>query len=434
MRKLSVLIWIGILGLVAGCARSAPGDIPMPTAPTMQAQAAIAAAPPATATAAAPSPVPPLATLEPTRAPALVTPVPAPVRPAEPLVPTVPASIGAIVPSGEMTTATPEAPAALALQPDEPSLVPANLHSRLGVGWANAVPQDAAIVERLGFGWYLDWTVQPEPLRMPGLEFAQMVLTRDSTPFWRQRDRIAQAVKANPGALWLIGNEQDVPWQDNQTPEAYARRYHQFYIYIKSLDPTAQVAIGGVSQPTPLRLLYLDRILAVYEQLYGQPMPVDVWNVHAFVLREERDSWGVSIPPGFDEVDQGMLYEIEDHDDLEIFRQQLVDFRRWMARHGWRDKPLIVTEYGILMPETYGFPPHAVIDFMESSFDFLLEARDSEIGYPLDDNRLVQRLTWFSVGDSTYPTGNLVDPTTGALTSVGQAFANYAARLAPVGD
>ena len=27
-------------------------------------------------------------------------------------------------------------------------------------------------------------------------------------------------------------------------------------------------------------------------------MPVDVWNVHNFVLREERGSWGVDIPPG----------------------------------------------------------------------------------------------------------------------------------------
>ena len=47
------------------------------------------------------------------------------------------------------------------------------------------------------------------------------------------------------------------------------------------------MAIGGVSQVTPLRLDYLERVLAAYEKQYGQPMPVDVWNVHTFILREQ---------------------------------------------------------------------------------------------------------------------------------------------------
>jgi hypothetical protein len=156
---------------------------------------------------------------------------------------------------------------------------------------------------------------------------------------------------------------------------------------------------------------------------------VDVWNVHTFVLREERDSWGVSIPPGFDEVQQGTLWEIEDHDNLDLVHQQIVDFRRWMVKHGQRNKPLIVTEYGVLMPEEYGFPPESVADFMQRSFDLLLTTSDPEIGYPADDNRLVQRLLWYSLSDTNYPTGNLVDPITGALTPLGQAFAEYANRL-----
>jgi hypothetical protein len=158
-------------------------------------------------------------------------------------------------------------------------------------------------------------------------------------------------------------------------------------------------------------------------------MPVDVWNVHTFVLREERDSWGVSIPPGFDDVQQGMLWEIEDHDNLDLLRQQIVDFRRWMDRHGQRDKPLIVTEFGILMPEDYGFSPEAVAEYMRRSFDLLLTARDPEIGYPADDNRLVQRFLWYSLSDTMYPTGNLVDPKTGDLTPLGEVFADYAGHL-----
>lgn len=287
---------------------------------------------------------------------------------------------------------------------------------------------DADIARRLGVGWYLDWSTEIAPLRVEGLEFAQVILARGDG-YQPGRDELVKVLTANPGSLWLIGNEPDVPWQDNRTPERYAEIYHELYTFIKALDPTAQVAIGGVSQVTPLRLMYLERVLAAYEDRFGQFMPVDVWNVHAFILREERGSWGVSIPPGFEDINQGMLWEIEDHDDLELFRQQIIDFRRWMAKHGQRDKPLIVSEYGILMPEEYGFPAKAVIEFMVGSFDFLLQARDAELGYPADDNRLVQRLAWYSFSDTVYPTGNLVDPQTGQTTAVGQAFAAYAATL-----
>jgi hypothetical protein len=263
---------------------------------------------------------------------------------------------------------------------------------------------------------------------MDGLDFAQMVRVRGSR-FLPSRAEIARALAANPGSLWLIGNEPDVPWQDNTTPEEYAQRYHELAVFIKTLDPSAQLAIGGISQVTPLRLSYLDRALDAYERQYGAPMPVDVWNIHTFILREERDSWGVSIPPGFDDVQQGMLWEIENHDDLDLMRQQIVDFRRWMARHGQRDKPLIVTEYGILMPEEYGFPPEAVEAFMRQSFDLFLTERDPEVGYPRDDDRLVQRFVWYSLSDTMYPTSNLVEPKTGALTSLGEVFADYAGQL-----
>lgn len=288
---------------------------------------------------------------------------------------------------------------------------------------------DVSVAQQLGFGWYLDWTIRAKPLPAEGLEFVQLVALGHPFSSESVRDELFRAIVANPGALWLIGNEPDVPWQDSLTPEAYVRQYNQYYRYIKSIDPTARVGIGGISQPTPLRLEYLDRVQAAFQQRFGRPMPVDVWNIHAFVLREERDAWGVSIPPGFRNVDQGTLYEIEDHDDLQIFQRQILDFRRWMADHGYRNWPLIVSEYGVLMPEEYGFPPEAVIEFMRQTMDFLLNARDPELGYPDDDNRLVQRLAWFSVGDTTYPTGNLIDPATRQLTPVGRAFAGYMAQL-----
>jgi hypothetical protein len=119
------------------------------------------------------------------------------------------------------------------------------------------------------------------------------------------------------------------------------------------------------------------------------------------------------------------LYEIEDHDSLEIFRQQVVDFRTWMEERGEGDKPLIVSEYGIVMPAEYGFSEQRVQDFMYASFDFFLTAADPELGYAPDGHRLVQRWLWYSLSDTVYATGNLFDPVTGQITALGLAYGSY---------
>jgi len=276
-------------------------------------------------------------------------------------------------------------------------------------------------------GWYLTWKVMADPPQPAGTWFAQMVRLHEGG-FRPSLGQITRAAQANPGGLWLIGNEPDVRWQDNVTPEEYARLYETLYRAIKGADPTAQVAIAGVSQPTPLRLAYLDRVLEAYRTMFGQEMPVDVWNVHAFILREEQDSWGVGIPPGMS-VTRGQLYEIGDHADMAIFRRQVWDFRRWMAERGQRERPLIISEYGVLMPASYGFPPELVAGFLVDTFDFFLTARDEAIGYPADDNRLVQAFCWYSASDTTYTTSNLFDPVSRAPTVAGELFRQYVAML-----
>jgi hypothetical protein len=188
--------------------------------------------------------------------------------------------------------------------------------------------------------------------------------------------------------------------------------------------------IGGVSQPTPLRRAYLDRVLDTYETLYGEPLPVDVWNVHAFVLREEAGSWGVDIPPGM-EVEEGALYELADHDNLDILQQNLFDFRAWMAERGYGDRPLVVSEYGILMPEDYGFPLERVGAFLTGTFD-IFRTIANETGYAADDGRLVQWWFWYSVYDGElYPTGNLWDSERQELTPLGNIWMDYVNAIAP---
>jgi hypothetical protein len=238
-------------------------------------------------------------------------------------------------------------------------------------------------------------------------------------------ETIQSAAIANPGSTWLIGNEPDVAWQDNTMPERYAELYHELYNLLKAVDPTCQVAIAGISQPTPLRLAYLERVLEAYQTRYGEPMVVDVWNMHGFVLREELDSWGVGIPPGSDAT-AGVLYEIDDHGDPSAFQEQILVFRRWMAEHGQRDRPLVLSEFGILMPPDYGFDSARVQAYMYATLDYLSTATDERFGYPQDGNRLVQCWAWYSLADTVYPTGNLFDPETKALSDLGRALAAYA--------
>jgi hypothetical protein len=134
----------------------------------------------------------------------------------------------------------------------------------------------------------------------------------------------------------------------------------------------------------------------------------------------------VDIPPGFDD-DVGLLYEIEDNGNVNLLKEQVVAFRRWMADRGLRQKPLIVSEFSVLMPPEYGFPFERVQAFMLAAFDFLMTATDEDLGYPPDSDRLVQRWAWYSIADSVYATGNLFDPVAGQITALGQSFAAYAA-------
>jgi hypothetical protein len=87
------------------------------------------------------------------------------------------------------------------------------------------------------------------------------------------------------------------------------------------------VAAGRIVQPTSLRLRYVDAVLAAYQQLYGAPMPVDVWHIHNYALREERSEWGAEIPLGLPDH-EGMLYEVDDSGNLEAWKSHLLAFHR----------------------------------------------------------------------------------------------------------
>jgi hypothetical protein len=308
-----------------------------------------------------------------------------------------------------------------------PTLDPNLLSMRAGFGMANsAVPEYWA--RALDSGWYLNWDVEK---RTPGqLPEHWQTVRVGSNCIFPNREYLAWAASNYPGDVWIIGNEPDVIWQDNVTPEEFARLYHDAYQAIKTADPTAKIAVGGIAQGTPLRLAYLDRVLAEYQQRYHNPLPADWWTVHGYVLREQHNSWGVEIPPGFTDL-QGILREVKDHGRLDLFKDQLVAFRSWMAKNGYRTTPLALTEFGILMPANYGFPTEFVVQYLNNTFDWLQNATEDQFGLPSDSNHLVQRWAWFSLAYDLYPSPNLANLMTGDLTPVGEAFREYVLKYHP---
>ncbi len=298
----------------------------------------------------------------------------------------------------------------------------------------------------LHIGWYCNWNTAEDPPRPDGMRFVQLVRIRPSL-YPTNTQEITAAVAANPGSLWIIGNEPEARYnQGNRTPATYAEIYHDLYMCIKGtpdvpgLDPTAWIAIGGVIQPTPLRLQWLDMVLEAYVSRYGDEMPVDVWNTHVQILQEKAATvsdplpWGAAIPAGLD-APEGRLYTLLDNGDPAVFRQLVTEFRQWMKDRGFQDKPLIISEYGVIMPSSYivegGDPARGdrkVTEFMLETFDWLLTTHDADLGYPADGDRLVQQWMWFSL-NSHYNGAlfNNVDPK--VITPFGRAFRGYMWKL-----
>ena len=357
-----------------------------------------------------------------------------------------------------MGTATPglASPGVTAVAPSgvpTPSLY-AWPNQRVGVGLVRTYGDITTYdVTRLGAGWYADWTTRLDPPHPNGMEFVQLISTADAAfpPNWTT---LGQRIAANPGSTWIIGNEPEAAFQENHTPAEYAMMYHDIHTFVKGADPTAQVAIAGVIIPSPLRLQWLDMVLSEYETRYGVPMPVDVWNTHMQIVQEVSCSydpsncWGAEIPAGISAT-HGITMNISDNASYDLFVQLTLAMRTWMNDRGFRDKPLIISEYGVLFPSSYlcdecGENPALgdviVASFMTRTFSYMLNTTDPTIGMPADGNRLVQRWMWYTLNDQPYNfetglgfNGGLFDYRDnvypGTITYFGRVFADFVRPL-----
>lgn len=314
----------------------------------------------------------------------------------------------------------------------------ASPHQRIGInvttnGGVSISDYDTA---QLGAGWYHNYAFRQTPSKPGGIHYHQMV--RSNINRNRLPEILGPVISNNLGTLWILGNEPDHYGQDSLTPAQYAQFYHDVYTYLKAADPTARIAIAGIVQPTPIRLRYLDMVLSSYQEQYDSPMPVEIWDIHNFIL-PENCGWGASIPPGLEAYRSegiGCDDTLLDHGDLNIFRAQIRTFRQWMADRGFRNTPLIITEYGILLSKYHGYDHPRVRDFMLGSFDFMLNETDRQIGYPADGNRLVQEFAWFSLNFAEFDlqtnyglNGNLFDHDSRSLMPLGADFAAYTAAV-----
>lgn len=356
-------------------------------------------------------------------------------------------------------------------------------------GVAALSQQQADWLDDFGAGWYLSFNTNV--VSAPNnAEFVPVITVKQEKteegvylPTYKIKPRLTDnglgaVIDLRPGALWIVGNEVDrgpdpgqiYVNQGDTFPDVYARAYHDVYTFIKNRDPLAQVANSALVQVTPGRIQYLDIVWNTYLQVFGVPMPVDVWNMHLYILPEVNPAGepnnianialgtdparGISesydpngdpfTPPDHkDTCPLDEVYCYAEHDDMAVFVEQIVAMRTWMRDHGQQNKPLILSEFSILYPyivdpdgtcwitDEYGncFTWDRVINFLNNAFSNLESMADPNLGYPLDNDRLIQQWLWFSVNhQGVGDVSNLIAGDPPVMTEVGQAYQAFVAN------
>jgi hypothetical protein len=298
--------------------------------------------------------------------------------------------------------------------------VPApELSSRFGV--VNSGPTDAESVGKMlgslgagswfSFGGLLEKSGSQVGLVRPGANLAD----------------IARQAAAAPGATWLVGNEPNVPGQDDLEPARFAAFVAESTDTILAADPTAtfvgpntlnwETTCGGCGGFATGRA-WSDEFLAVYRDRYGEP-PFRAWGLHLYNL-----NW-TSLP---------LIDPATDRKELELARE-------WLISEGL-DLPIWVSEFGIV----WAYPGLETV--RQSDGRFLLEPRGE---YQTDRvreylNTMFAWLTgpascqgvtrWFLYSTDPPPEPfatvvagiSLLDRSTEELTEFGEVFRNWATR------
>jgi len=144
---------------------------------------------------------------------------------------------------------------------------------------------------------------------------------------------LATRARARPGSAWLIGNEPNVPGQDDLTPEAYADFLWRVGTAIKGADPTAvlvgpnvlnwEVTCTGCPGFAKGRD-WSESFVAAYQDRHGK-LPLDVWGMHSYSLDWDH------LPMASSATDQA----------------QIEGARAWLDSRG-TGLPIWLTEFGVI--------------------------------------------------------------------------------------
>ncbi|MBC7316052.1 MAG: hypothetical protein H5T70_06510, partial [Chloroflexi bacterium] len=214
------------------------------------------------------------------------------------------------------------------------------IHPPAGAGLVAVAWPTATQLKRIEPSWY--YTYGFSGSTVPGYERIYLV------PWQYDDEALARALKEHPGQWWMVGNEPNDPSQDNLSPAAYATFYHRFLEAAHRFDPTCHVMPAGIANAD---WGWAHDFRESYRAQYGRYPRVDAWNIHNFILEPERTPW-----------------------DLVVFQERILTFREWMAKVGEGDKPLVLSEFGVLqkhLADGSEVPPERVIEFMEASVRWL---------------------------------------------------------------
>ena len=227
--------------------------------------------------------------------------------------------------------------------------------------------------------WYTDFG-----FRDAVIDVHQRLYLVEANADWRTAPEIA---RQHPGEWWQFGNEPNDPNQDNLPPEEYAMRYHAFYFGLKAADPTASIMAAGIANADAR---WANTFREAYRTRFGRYPRVDGWSIHNYLL----DSCAGAL-------------------DANVFKSRIVAFRDWMAQIGVTDKPLLLTEYGVLYGNgCCGCP--IIVD--EDVTKFMRET-----ALWLKDSRLVQGWAWFAANSGGRYNGDLFGSDS-TLTQVGATY------------
>ncbi|GEM_PF-2303417 len=191
--------------------------------------------------------------------------------------------------------------------------------------------QAAASMAALGLRWYIDYSYSTANIPS-GAQKALKVLTRKRAP----AADLAAAARGHPGSAWLIGNEPNVPGQDDVSPEEYADAFEYYVTTVRAADPSAIIVApemlnfsftcegcGGFTAGSA----WVERFRKAYLAKYGAEPPIDVWSIHTYDLK-----WS-QLPQG----------------DFALQTEQIAQFRTYLeSLPAHRGKPIWLTEFAVV--------------------------------------------------------------------------------------